>query len=239
MACAIDLRCRVVVKVLVDNPGKLEILLPCLNYSRSISYHDAQQRQLDYGGVPSAVATTVQAVLAIFHVIYPSAADLPSWGLRLKITSVLPLGAGLGSSAALSVSLAAALWCIRWQQLEVDRSAIRELSHIAECIFHGKPSGLDHGTVMAGGMIYFCDQAWEEYKLPEQTHLLIINTNMPRSTRTMVEKVATYAQSNQSSFLDILQRISELVEMALVTPWEHFSPLIQVPSLCVPLVSLL
>lgn len=213
---------------MAETPGRLEILLPCLNYSRSISYPDAQQKELDYGGVPTAVAATVEAVLVLFRVIYPSAADLPSWGLRLKITSALPLGAGLGSSAALSVSLATALWCIRWQQLEIDRDAIRELSYVAECVFHGKPSGLDHGTAMVGGMVYFCDQAWDEYTLSEPTHLLIINTNMSRSTRTMVERVATYARNNQVDFLDILRRISELVQMALVTPWEQFSPLIRV-----------
>lgn len=212
---------------MADVPDRLEIQLPCLGYSRSISYLDIFQTHFDYGGVPSTVAATVQAILALFRAIH-SPNDPPPWGLRLSITSALPLGAGLGSSAALSVSLAAALWCLRWQRLDGDRSAIRELAHVAESVFHGTPSGLDHGTVMAGGMVYFCDRAWEEHRPPERARLLIINTNMPRSTRVMVERVAAYARSHRSDFVAILERVSQLAEMALTISWEQFPLLLQV-----------
>ncbi|MEW5851114.1 MAG: mevalonate kinase [Myxococcota bacterium] len=65
----------------------------------------------------------------------------------------LPLGAGLGSSAALTVASARALAAAAGRELTVDR--LTEVVHAAEQVFHGNPSGVDQATVVRGGVIQF------------------------------------------------------------------------------------
>lgn len=70
-----------------------------------------------------------------------------------SIESDLPVGCGLGFSAAGSGAIIAALlshFKIKW-----NLNLINELTYEAEKIFHGNPSGGDNTTVVNGGLIMF------------------------------------------------------------------------------------
>ena len=75
--------------------------------------------------------------------------DAPPAG-ALEVHSQIPLGVGLGSSAALCVALAravgdaAAAWRGLW-----------DAAHRAEHAFHGSPSGIDTGLALLGGVHRF------------------------------------------------------------------------------------
>ena len=82
--------------------------------------------------------------------------------------SEIPLGAGLGSSAALSVCLAAGLTCLLHQVqgqreqsiLTMDtenkvRSEVCGRAFLSEKILHGTPSGIDNSVSSYGGIIKF------------------------------------------------------------------------------------
>ena len=82
--------------------------------------------------------------------------------------SEIPLGAGLGSSAALSVCLAAGLTCLLHQVqgqreqsiLAMDtenkvRSEVCGRAFLSEKILHGTPSGIDNSVSSYGGIIKF------------------------------------------------------------------------------------
>lgn len=71
----------------------------------------------------------------------------------LRVEDGLPVGAGLGSSAALSVAVARALADAAGVALSVERvfDVVRE----AERVFHGTPSGVDQATVARGGILWF------------------------------------------------------------------------------------
>ena len=65
---------------------------------------------------------------------------VPPEGYRVTIDSSLPLGRGMGSSAALSVALVRAM-----AQLQGESITFEEECHLAmrmEKVFHGNPSGL-------------------------------------------------------------------------------------------------
>jgi mevalonate kinase len=76
-------------------------------------------------------------------------------GIRAKFRTELPINAGLGSSAAYSVCLAAGLLhYFRWLDLhEVapdQGNKINEWAFVAEKIIHGSPSGIDNTIATFG-----------------------------------------------------------------------------------------
>lgn len=82
------------------------------------------------------------------------------------MTSELPLGSGLGSSASFSVALSAALLALSdsvkldfshqgWQMFEdSELDLVNKWAFEGEKILHGKPSGIDN-TVSTYGMSTF------------------------------------------------------------------------------------
>ncbi|MDA2912551.1 mevalonate kinase [Acidobacteriia bacterium AH_259_A11_L15] len=74
-------------------------------------------------------------------------------GANIKIRSDIPIGSGLGSSAALAVSMAKALstaYCYELSSDEINRIAFE-----IEQFNHGTPSGGDNSTCCLGGLIWF------------------------------------------------------------------------------------
>lgn len=81
------------------------------------------------------------------------AAVLPPRGLAVRIESDLPVGRGMGSSAALAVALVRAR--ARLQGREADFAECHREGFAVERVFHGTPSGLDHAvSARGGGVVY-------------------------------------------------------------------------------------
>jgi len=81
-------------------------------------------------------------------------------GFKASFSSRLPVGAGLGSSAALSVALVEA--AAHAAGKKVKRNDIRVTAHLMEKVFHGTPSGLDDTLAAYGGLCLFRKDGWEE-----------------------------------------------------------------------------
>ncbi len=71
----------------------------------------------------------------------------------LEASDELPLGAGLGSSAALTAAAARALAHATGVTLSAER--LTQVIQQAEQVFHGNPSGVDQATVVRGGLLRF------------------------------------------------------------------------------------
>lgn len=72
---------------------------------------------------------------------------------RIKVTSEIPIGYGLGSSAAISAGYSAAL--LSFLKIEWDYTLVNEIAYEGEKLFHGNPSGGDVAAVINGGFIWF------------------------------------------------------------------------------------
>jgi mevalonate kinase len=72
--------------------------------------------------------------------------------LDLHIESHLPLGSGMGSSAAAAVAVVAGYLLFRG--MEIDLPWIERLAHEVERRQHGTPSGVDAATVARGGLLW-------------------------------------------------------------------------------------
>lgn len=120
---------------------------------------------------------------------------LESYSISIK--SEIPVGSGLGSSAALSAGLVAAL--LSFLRVPWDKKLIFDVAYAGEKFFHGNPSGGDLVTVIEGGFLWF-RKDFEFLKtfssLPFKPHknikqFILINSGKPEeSTKEMIEKVA-------------------------------------------------
>uniref|UniRef100_A0A8C4QBS0 mevalonate kinase n=1 Tax=Eptatretus burgeri TaxID=7764 RepID=A0A8C4QBS0_EPTBU len=139
------------------------------------------------------------SALLVFLFLYThicSASGLPA--LDVHIESELPPSAGLGSSAAYCTSLAAALLTAthnishnlsnsRWQQKDLE--LINKWAFQAEILIHGNPSGIDNTVSTFGGALSYQSGHISELKSIPPLSVLLTNTNIPRSTSTLVSAV--------------------------------------------------
>jgi hydroxymethylglutaryl-CoA synthase len=113
---------------------------------------------------------------------------------RLDIHSTIPIGSGMGSSAALLTSMALALLSI--YRLEYKTTDLLELVLAGERMYHGHPSGLDPYVTIHGGMIRF--QKGEATPCPIlSSPMYLVHTGKPASsTGECVQQVRQrYGQS--------------------------------------------
>lgn len=108
-------------------------------------------------------------------------------GLNIEIWSDIPIGVGLGSSAAVAVALTAAINHLFDLQLGLD--AISQIAFEAEKLTHGTPSGIDNSIITYGGALLFKQQRIHRIEIPYSIPLLLINSGISRSTKVLVDRV--------------------------------------------------
>ncbi len=74
-------------------------------------------------------------------------------GAELEIKSDIPVGAGLGSSAALAVSVVKAMTVL--YDKDLSRDEVNDMAYSVEKYIHGTPSGGDNTTCCYGGLVWF------------------------------------------------------------------------------------
>ena len=72
---------------------------------------------------------------------------------RLRVTSSIPIAAGLGSGAALCTAAVRAL--APWLGLALEPAEISAIVFETEKLLHGTPSGIDNTVVVFGQPVYF------------------------------------------------------------------------------------
>ena len=104
------------------------------------------------------------------------------------------MSAGLGSSASLSVALAAVMLHSKSPETSPDLEAICQAGFMGEKMIHGNPSGIDNTIVTYGGMISYVAGETTHIENTPSLPLLIVETGVPRQTKAMVEKVCTLSE---------------------------------------------
>lgn len=84
-------------------------------------------------------------------------------GMKIAVRSQIPIGAGMGSSAALAVSIPAAIISHFTRRAEVAQ--VQHLARQIEQRQHGLPSGVDHRTIVHGGVASFMPAAGDDLQL--------------------------------------------------------------------------
>lgn len=154
-------------------------------------------------------------------------------GLTFTVRSTLPIGAGLGSSASISVCLASAFAYIgghiKAAGLERDSKIVKDSdeclfidawSYMGEKCIHGNPSGIDNAVATHGGAVMF--QRMENAVPSVRTsmrnlpsiNLLLTNTKTPRRTADLVSNVARIVNDFPKSTGCILESMEAIAREA-------------------------
>jgi mevalonate kinase len=128
------------------------------------------------------------------------------------LKSEIPIGAGMGSSAALSVAAAAAETVLRKKKWDLDN--INSIAYESEKKYHGNPSGGDNTIVTYGNFLWYRKETESfkifrriipKIKLPD---FFLVNSGIPKeATGEMVAKVADLYSKNPQKINRILTKI--------------------------------
>ncbi|KAF6729668.1 Mevalonate kinase [Oryzias melastigma] len=205
--------------------SELQQFVPFINDKKDETQRlDAElvRRLRDFMGVTNGNldngSTASLAFLYIYLSVFASG-ELP--GLTITVWSELPTGAGLGSSAAYSVCLAAALLCAagtipaslkEWDQTarwcQEDLECINSWAFQGETIIHGNPSGVDNAVGTWGGMLRFLAGKIIPLSRVPLLRILLTNTKVPRSTKALVARV----KDKINKFPSIMNPVLESVD---------------------------
>lgn len=137
--------------------------------------------------------------------------DLPH-GLEIHTSSNIPMGCGMGSSAASVMSMLFAL--AHFLKLDIDPNRFLTLGKDAENLQHGRSSGLDLQLALQGGCIKF-KEGKTERQSPLQMPLTIIQTGTPiTTTGQCVAQAEKYFQ--RTSIGSDFAEVTESLEKAMV-----------------------
>ena len=175
-----------------------------------------------------------QAAASSFLYLFLSLGSHTFPGCIYTLRSTLPIGAGLGSSASISVCISAALLLqlhalagphpdqpIDESRLQVQR--INQWAFVGEMCIHGKPSGVDNTVSSGGKAVMFKRQDYN--KPPTVEHLwnfpkmalILTDTKQQRTTATQVAKVADLKHAHPAIVEHILEAVDKVAKTARET----------------------
>ncbi|KZZ96906.1 mevalonate kinase [Ascosphaera apis ARSEF 7405] len=180
---------------------------------------------------PENVRKIHQSSALAFLYLFLSLSSPQTHAAIYTMRSTIPIGAGLGSSASISVCLSAALLLqIRilagphqdqpLEEAETQIERINRWAFVSEMCIHGNPSGVDN-TVSSGGKAVMFRRG--DYSKPPvvtpirdfpELPLLLINSKQPRSTAAEVAKVASLKEKFPTAVESILSAIDTIAETA-------------------------
>ncbi|XP_036209408.1 mevalonate kinase isoform X3 [Myotis myotis] len=217
VALAVALNLRTFLRLQPRSNGKVGLSLPNIGVQRIWDVARLQlldtsfleqgditeqvEKLKEVAGFPEDCADRERLAVLAFLYLYLSIcrkqSALPS--LDVVVWSELPTGAGLGSSAAYSVCLAAALLTLceeipnplkggeaasRWTAEDLE--VINKWAFQGERVIHGNPSGVDNAVSTWGGALRYQQGKISPLKRPPALRILLTHTRVPRSTKALV-----------------------------------------------------
>jgi mevalonate kinase len=171
--------------------GGAAIALPHPEFRLRIDFRSAAG---NFGVEPDLAAPVIHELLRIAKDwLSPRGIKMEMPQGTLSIQSTIPFGAGLGSSAALSVSIAR--WILSAHSL--DRVLERDLARELENCFHGKSSGMDIAVVSIGEPIRFTmAEGAVGLGIQNLPSFVFVDSGLRAATRECIEKVESLRRSD-------------------------------------------
>ena len=176
------------------------------------------------------------AIVAFLH-HYMSLCYSSKPGVSFVARSTIPIGAGLGSSAAYSTCVSSALLLLV-KKISIERthhathishdgrryisqdiaSTVNGWSFISEKILHGTPSGIDNSVSVYGGAISYSrvrDDPMVNLNAFKSMRLLLTNSNVERDAKKLIAGVHAFKASNEAKFGQCMKTIQDIVDEAM------------------------
>ncbi len=143
-----------------------------------------------------------------------------------EYTSDIPIGRGMGSSAAFCVATVAALLHF-YTGKQYDKQVINSLAYQSEKYFHGMPSGVDVSASCFGGLIFYRKEfeflkhiSSLNFKIPKkiQDNLYLIDSGKPsESTAEMVKLVGKRYNESPKDMEQTLVQIEKVTKRMVIS----------------------
>lgn len=152
------------------------------------------------------IAITVKNTLAALGVAYLS-------GITILIRSSIPVAAGLGSGAAVSVATIRAL--SKYVGKALTDEQVSALAYETEKVYHGTPSGIDNTVIAYVRPVYFIkSQPPEIFRVRQAFTIVIGDTGVAASTRQAVGDVRKLWQAEPKRYEAYFTAIGSIVKTA-------------------------
>ncbi len=133
----------------------------------------------------------------------------PTPNLEINISSTIPVAAGLGSGAAVSVALIRSLSSFFFHSLSDDE--INIIAYEIEKLHHGTPSGIDNTVITYNVPVYFIKgQPIETFKTGKPFTIVIGDTGIPALTKESVGDVRRLWLKDTHYFENIFNEIAQI-----------------------------
>ena len=133
-------------------------------------------------------------------------------GVSVRLHSSIPFARGLGSSAAVGAAIGRAIGSMYSHQLDPEQ--LNDIIQAAETVAHGKPSGLDARTVVAGGPIRFQQGEVTAIPVGAEFDFVIADSGVAGSTAEAVGSVRIQREADPGRVDGVVSRLGDLVESA-------------------------
>ncbi|XP_042054085.1 mevalonate kinase-like isoform X2 [Salvia splendens] len=206
--------------------GKLKAVLPELGIKSASSPSSCSLEtskaiaslveELNLADAKLGLASGISAFLWLYTSIH---GDKPA---KVAVTSELPLGSGLGSSAALCVALSAALLSLSdsskldfshqgWQTFgESELDLVNKWAFEGEKMIHGRPSGIDNTVSTFGNIVKFRSGELTHIKTNMPLKMLVTNTKVGRNTKALVAGVSERAARHGSAMTSVFKAVDSI-----------------------------
>jgi mevalonate kinase len=176
--------------------------------------------------------TDFKGILAFLFLYLIFSRDAAKKGIKVQVRSQVQVGAGLGSSAAFNVSLAAGLLeyfspgaqhynevkrgeSVAFKPVKERAETINAWAFQAEKIMHGTPSGIDNSVSTYGGAISFTKGSLELIPKIPPVALLLTNTKVSRNTKALVSKVGALHKQYPTITTPLLECVDSISKKTL------------------------
>lgn len=173
-------------------PGEVWILAPDLELDTT----------LDKLPADNPIAAPVLACLAALGIDQPPA-------LKLRVNSSIPIAAGLGSGAAVSVAILRGLSAFLGHPLSDEQ--ISEITFEVEKLHHGTPSGIDNTVITFGKPVYFIkDEPIRTFQVEKPFTLVIADSGVSVPTRVPVGDVRSAWEAEPEKLEALFEQIGDI-----------------------------
>jgi mevalonate kinase len=193
-----QVRSRAVITPLVKAvPGEIEIIAPDINFHaflKTLSESDP-------------IACAIRLSLKKMGISTPPA-------FSIRITSDIPIAAGMGSGASVSCSIAKAISTFLGKPFST--ADISSIAFEVEKLHHGTPSGVDNTVIAYGLPVYFKrdDDVPVVLHCAAKLNFVIADTGIKASTADVVGDVRTARQNDPDRYDRLFSEIDRIVKDA-------------------------
>lgn len=129
--------------------------------------------------------------------------------ISVKVMSDVPVGRGLGSSAAVANSVSRALYNYYGQSITEEE--LLKLVNRAEDVAHGNASGLDAITVVTEKPVWYRKgKQMEHVHFEKEITFVVADTGIPSETKAAVGDVAILCQTNPQKYKPLIEKLGDI-----------------------------